>query len=546
MLCPNCQKPLSEGAHYCSECGQKIGPQNSKKRPFAKTFLPLLALLALLGGGWYLYNSTGVSFSFPVKPEDSKESNSSTERLLEPPQAFMQALKENNLKKAYEDYSSKGFRENTSYANFQDFVKDIPLLSHFSEVLVKSHEINQGRGLVTLLLNPDQENLPVEFRLIQDNGPWKILFLRVIYPHETKATGGKLDALSIISTVQEYLEALQSKKIGQAYKKFLSSDLQKEVPLDGFAQFINGYPAFTDHDSINIKEPSFEEDMGQVTIELQKGEQITEITYALKEENREWKIIGMHVEKIANAASEIHQNGSSFKTRDLIDAIQVFLKTLREQKVDEAYSQLTANHFREENTLADFEDFLKKYPHLSDSESATFEKLMFNNNIATFSVDLFLNETEALPVEFDLMQEQGKWKILNLFVHPVKKIDPKQKNKAPEIEIPLEFTKVQLGTKIDANGEIADPRTTFPTGKEDIYVNLFVHNGQAGKSVEVVMRHVESGSSIPPVQATILEDGDSTISLVFSPPPKGWPAGNYQLRVATDNKVYKTFVFKVE
>jgi|GEM_PF-3677782 len=546
MLCPNCQHPLPEDAYYCAQCGKNL---NKRSSSWPKIILPLLALVALLGGGWYFYTSntpppikqSPLSLSSNIKANDS-----ATQRLLEPANNFMHTLKEKRIKDAYEEDTSEGFQDNTSLEKFQAFVKEIPLLTDYRDIQIKSHEINQGRGLVTLVLNPEQENIPVEFRLIQENSAWKILFMRVLFPEGTKVTGGKLDALSIISTVQEYLDTLQLKKVGQAYKKFLGKDLQKEVPLEGYRQFIGGYPAFTEHDSYNIREPYFEDKLGEVTIDLIKGDEITEVTYALQEENNEWKIVGMHVEKVSPISNNLEQNPSSYKTRELIDAIQAFLKALRQQKVDQAYSELTASHFREENSLPDFEDFVKKILPLSESESATFDKLMFNNNIATFEVSLYINETEAMPVEFDLIKEKGQWKILNLFVHPAKKMDQKTKSKTTQMVSTIEFPKVELGTKINSSGEIEAPQTSFEAGKEDLYVNIFIHNGKEGDQFEVMMRHVESGSNIPPVKANVLEDGDSMVNLVFSPPPKGWPKGNYQIRISTENKVYKTFVFKVE
>lgn len=558
MQCPSCHKPLPERALYCPSCGQQIDEDLSKEDPSnpsgkssptsyfnsSNLILSFLAVLLLWGIGFYFFHSTKNEPLFPSAV--TEERDSSTERLLAPAKGFMEALQSKNPAKAYEDFASIGFKENTSLKQFQDFVYDNPFLTQFKDIQVKAHEINQGRGLVMLLLDPDKENLPVEFRLIQENGIWKVLFIRALYPQETKSSGGKLDALSIISTVQEYLEVLQNHKISQAYKKFLGKDLKSEVPLEGFRQFIENYPAFTNHDSVNIEHPYFEDKMGEIKIELQSGNEITEVTYVLQEENREWKIIGMHVEKVAHAGTDINQNVANFKTRDLINAIQNFLKTLRDQKTENAYADLTAAHFREENTYPAFEEFIKKYPQLSDSESATFEKLMFNNNIATFAVALYVNETEALPVEFDLIQENGKWKVLNLFVHPIKKIDLAAKQKAPQVESPVEFPKAEFGTKINENGQIEDPTTGFKQGKSDIYVNIFIQHGIEGTPFDVVMRHVESGSSIPTVQAKVLEDGESVVSLVFSPPPKGWPVGNYQIRISAENKVYKTFVFKVE
>lgn len=548
MECSICHNPLPKGAFFCPHCGTKVEDSQTptKRKTFLGSYLPwLLLLLALLLLLLYF-------FRFPKNGDETpsnvfvNEGVSPTERLLSSAKSFLNALKNKQTQKAYSDFASKNFKSNTSREQFDKFVEENPLLYQFIEAQVKAHEINQGRGLVTFVLKSEKEDAPVEFRLTQENGTWKVLLMRILYPTESKSTGGKLDALSIISTVQEYLEFLRNQKIEQAYLKFLGKDLRKEVTLDRFRQFIDNYPAFSSYDSLNIKNPYLEDSNGEIKIELQAGSEITEVTYVLQEENREWKIVGMHVEKVSHAGTDINQNVANVKMRDLIEAIQIFLRTLREQKVEEAYKNLTANHFREENSPSAFEEFLKKYPYLAESESATFEKLLFNNNIATFEVNLYINENEAQPIEFDLIQEKGKWKILNLFVHPIKKIDPTVKAKAPQVESSLEFSKAEFGTKIDENGQIENPTTVFKKGKEDIYVNIFVQHGVEGTPLDVVMRHVESGSSIPAIHAKVLETGESVISLVFSPPPKGWPIGNYQVRVSSENKVHKTFIFKVE
>jgi len=478
----------------------------------------------------------------------SSDNASTTTELIAPIDAQLKALKENDPSAAYVNLVSKDFKKETPFDKFKAFVMEYPLLSKFLRYDYKEHYLTKDRGVATVILNPESDALPIEYRLIQEDGKWKILFMRLLLPNKNVSIGGKLDTLSMISTVEQAMETIRDKDFERAYYKFLSKKLQQETPLDTFRKFSEQYPILTNYTSLNVKEPYLEEEIGRVTLELQNNNQSTEVEFALEDQQGEWKIIGMHIENLPEETTTVKQNDNkNFKSRDLINAIQAFLAALRANENARAYTQLTATHFQEENSSKDFEEFLTKHPELSKTTSASFEKLMFNNNIATFAVVLFLSETKVLPAEFDLIQEDGKWKILNIIVYPAKDLPPGgAKSTTEEKEDGTEFDKAVLGTKIDDEGVITQPTTTFSKETGDIYLNLYIKNGSAGKHFEVSLRHVDSGSSIPPVHATVVEDGDSMADFVFSPPPKGWPVGSYQVKVSSGNTKFKTFAFKVE
>jgi hypothetical protein len=234
----------------------------------------------------------------------------------------------------------------------------------------------------------------------------------------------------------------------------------------------------------------------------------------------------------------------NFKTRELMDVIQSFLGALRGQNLKKAY-QYTSSKFQEENSFKNFEDFIKNHPEFVKHTTSSFEKLSFNNNIATFAGEIIHSENIAMPVEFDLIQDNGKWRILHIFVSPA--IDTSKQQTTPAIKnSTIEFSKIVLGSKIDDHGIVIDPTELFKTGTDDIYVNLYVRNGKAGETVDLLLRHVDSGSSIPVVKNELSDNGDNMLSYAFSPPPAGWPKGTYQLKASSNNSVFKTYTFKVE
>lgn len=636
MLCPKCNNPVEESAHYCPSCGHKMQK--------TKFFWPIVLgcsifLLATLAYFWWseeglsktaqkqltaikeknyndafygittqdfqntnsfetfkefiitspiLQNYTSITFG-KQKIENNKGTikailengsqkgaeilynmrkeygkwkidgitlteyqkgndptvGTATSLLISPVVAQLKALKNQDLAGAYENVT-KDFQTKAPFDNFKSFVSKFPILTTFQNYDFKEHSSDHGKGIVTVILNPEKEAQPLEYSLVQDEGKWKIQFMRITSPTKIETIGGKNDAQTMISAVQNYLEALKDNDIEGAYQKYLSSNIKKETSLQAFKIFVLGNPILTTYKALNIKEPYLEKGMGEVLVDLELEIGKSEVEFALEEEEGEWKIVGMHITKLSSEGAIVKETESkNFKTRDLIDSIQNFLTAIRTKESAKAYTQMTAAHFQEENTIKDFDEFLQKHSELAQATSASFEKLMFNNNIATFAVVLILTDKKVVPAEFDLIQEDDKWKILNIIVYPTKELPSETKKEKGEIE-PIEFTKAILGTEVNDDGEIANPTTTFKPNTKDIYVNLYVHNGVAGRKFELVMRHVESGSNIPPVHASVIEEGDSVLSFVFSPPPKGWPSGNYQIKASSDSNVFKTFMFKVE
>lgn len=530
MECLNCGGKVDSNAHFCPLCGHAIIPEKElTKRIIHSPWLKILLTASFLGLLFYILMSY------------------STSDLFDPVEKQLTALKTNNFQEAYYDYTSKDFQTNNSFENFKKTFSNHPILHKFTILKLGNVTENNNYGsLKAVLQAPSKEGAEILFNLIKEGETWKILSIQFkeIQNEPPQNTSKEkeitsLDSVGMMEVVKKHLEAIKRNEIESAYYDFIAKDLQKETPLAQFRDFISSYPAFSSYTTFNITEPNVEEGIGRLSVELFDERGTTVVEYALGEVEGKWKILGVHVER--NPQNLENKDGSSFKMRDLMEVIKNFLSFLKSKELEKAY-QLTSKLFQEENSFPAFKDFITNHPELAKSQASTFEKLIFNNSIATLTGDIN-DGNNALPLEFDLIKENNKWKILHIITHPAVEINKKvsQEVKGPKVE----FTKIILGDKIDDTGKIVEPKTAFSPAVGDIYSNLYIQNGVKGQTFEVDLRHVESGTAIPTVKGVLDEGDEAIISLIFSPPPKGWPKGNYQI-TARSKESSKTFTFRVE
>lgn len=479
--------------------------------------------------------------------DDPVSESSETGKLITPIENQLDSFRKNDLVGAYKGIVSKEFEKETPFEKFKTFVMGNPVLTEHKTYYYKEHHSEGDKGFATVVLDPDGQAIFLEYKLTQEEGRWHIAAMRIIPPTDAKTHAIAMD---MISTITKQLDLLKKRDIDSAYNEFIAGEQKKETTLEKFRDFIKNYPAFTNYTSMNVKEPYIENNIGKITIELLNDEGTTVVDYTLGFEDNAWKIWGMHVQSIPSTTSSVENTEGSkgLKTRDIITVIQNFLKALQEKDFKKAYDEYLSKGFKSTNPFNTYEEFFKKHPEFIKSTSSNFDKLIFNNNIATFSGHLILTDEMIMPVEFDLIQEEGGWKILYISALPAykpSKTDSALSDKQKAAGKPLEFKKVILGNAIDEEGDIIKPSTTFKSNSGDIYIRLYIENSIPGIKIELVLRHVESGSSIKPVSAQLDEEGNTVVTFVFSPPQKGWPKGNYQLRVSSA-QAHKTFTFKVE
>ncbi len=98
----------------------------------------------------------------------------------------------------------------------------------------------------------------------------------------------------------------------------------------------------------------------------------------------------------------------------LMPVIDGLLTAVRQDNAEKAYNEFTAADFRKTTTFEQFKQFAAKYPVLSKNKSFQFHSLYFEDNIGTFQGALVSSSGEQLETEIDLIEENGKWKILGI------------------------------------------------------------------------------------------------------------------------------------
>lgn len=93
------------------------------------------------------------------------------------------------------------------------------------------------------------------------------------------------------------------------------------------------------------------------------------------------------------------------------ETIQKQLEALRSFDPSKAYYAYTTKSFQKEIPLDTFKQFVKKYAVLFRNKSFTLEGMTFSGIVATVKGKLTATDGHSSNVEYDLIQEDGAWKV---------------------------------------------------------------------------------------------------------------------------------------
>jgi len=183
MFCANCGREIPPAAHFCPSCGHPIEagadavraqvgaaapapsfstspapPAKKKMALWMKVVLAVVAFIVLV-----------VAIALWA-----------TSGLIEPIDRQLNALKRGDLQAAYSEVST-GFRDAMPFEKFAAFVKSYPALSRNASHNFTSRSTDtDGAGEVKGTLTDDRGGvMPVQYKLVKENGAWKILTIHV-------------------------------------------------------------------------------------------------------------------------------------------------------------------------------------------------------------------------------------------------------------------------------------------------------------------------------------------------------------------------------
>lgn len=104
-------------------------------------------------------------------------------------------------------------------------------------------------------------------------------------------------------------------------------------------------------------------------------------------------------------------------TSGVINTVHSQLYYLETGNIKKAYS-LTSKDFQKSTSIEDFEKFLNHYPSLKNNKSAFFNEREVENNTGHVKGTLTAKDGAQTAVEYQLIKEDGEWKILGISVLP--------------------------------------------------------------------------------------------------------------------------------
>lgn len=291
MLCSQCGAKADATHTYCPHCGAKLNstdstlsPESSpsttarvkkKPMPFWFKLLTFLAVLALVGV------TAGILL---------------TESWVDVIDKQLEALRQDDIAKAYYDYTSQDFQATTSLDQFRQFVQAYPVFlnnqsAHFTQRAIE-HNIRTLKGK---LISSDHVETPIEYKLIKQDKKWKILSIRLIKPANIQNAKAADHAEELIEIVKAQLNDIQENKIGEAYQTYASKEFREATSEEAFREFIKRYPILAHHHVVSFHKPTIRNGIGTLSVIVQSEQLAAYAKYYLIFEDQEWKIWSMRI-----------------------------------------------------------------------------------------------------------------------------------------------------------------------------------------------------------------------------------------------------------
>jgi hypothetical protein len=201
MFCSHCGAQTPSEAKFCAACGKAIGTAQASEAPQAAAFAaappvytpapgPAAAPVASGGFlGWLRGLKTWKKvllglFIFIVLV--IWLALWATSGLIEPVERHFTALRSGDVVAAYAELSVAA-RQQTSLEDFKKMLEGTPALTHVTGESFSTRNNENGEGRLEGVLELDGGGkLPIQIRLVKENGAWKILAYKTSASEKTE------------------------------------------------------------------------------------------------------------------------------------------------------------------------------------------------------------------------------------------------------------------------------------------------------------------------------------------------------------------------
>lgn len=237
------------------------------------------------------------SISPVLRGEVEKATQTSvTKQMIDPVVVFLSTLQKPEFPQIFQSKFSKHFIQNTSYEQFLKFKEKNSILNKFSDYEITEHGLNRGRGEVTIMLNPQSDEIPFAFTVVKEDGVWKIF--RIALGSANEEAGLKSTELfetELIPFVKQSADLLKRGKVEELYQDKTAREFRSEVDAHLFGEFVKEYPVLSNYTELTIKDKGEIGDLAWVDLQFTQGTMHEVVEFTLGKDDGEWKIWGIRM-----------------------------------------------------------------------------------------------------------------------------------------------------------------------------------------------------------------------------------------------------------
>jgi hypothetical protein len=223
---------------------------------------------------------------------------------------FFDTLKEENYEEAYNQITSKGFRQETNFQEFERVVKEMSFDNVKKSSWYKGRNISYKNGQVKATMDGkvEMENTSVQLatEFVREDGEWKLYYLSVISKENTPKEGMQILLPSdekqktiIKNTILLFLEDIEEKKSFSKTYNSISTIWKNQITEEEFSKIFSAFldTSFTPNEFqestlfislSNITKTNILEVEGTVQI---KENIMLDFSFGYIKENEIWKAI---------------------------------------------------------------------------------------------------------------------------------------------------------------------------------------------------------------------------------------------------------------
>lgn len=272
--------------------------------------------------------------------------------------------------------------------------------------------------------------------------------------------------------------------------------------------------------------------------------------------------------------------------------------------LQKAYN-MTSPKFKANTNVGQFKLFADNFMKFESLKSFKFSFPSIANKIGTVKEVITLNNDETKVLEYKLIQEDNSWKVVSIEALPAQLPDSPEikaiiteeqevvpvfvgmpdienvinsnintnsittpvnslinnstilvedKKEAPPaiVDIPLELalndpvTDIKVNEKFNSEGIVDDSKGVFTTLVPEIYVSVWISEGDVGQMVKALLTYLPMKEYFGPVSSEIVQPGKNIQSFSFTKPKNNWKLGNYVLTITMPDGTESVAKFSVK